>query len=160
MKMSLSRPKRPLVRSKALRCKCALNIACEIEKQVLGNPSSSASFAENFRPKQHNGLFSTKSHVERSIVNQTGAVHDVEPCSVNSDSGVGVGMILVTPTPAATLGRTVDSDRLQLRLRLRLLSPGYVYELVKQCGKYLFLFGLDLNIPSVSHHWYDCNVCV
>ena len=114
------------MRSKALRCKYALKIACGIKKQVLGNPPSSASFAKNVRKKKHhNGLFSTKSNVERSIVNQTGAVHDVEPCSVNSDSGVGVEKILVTPTP--TPGRTVDSDQLHLRLRLGLRSPASMY---------------------------------
>ena len=77
----------------------ALKIACEIKKQVLGNPPSSASFAENVRPKQQNDLFSTNPNVDRSIVNQTGAVHDVESYSVNSDFGVGVGKVLVTPTP-------------------------------------------------------------
>ena len=49
---------------------------------------------------------STKSYVERSIVNQTGAVHNVEPCSGNSDSIFGVGKILVTPTP----GGAADYD--------------------------------------------------
>ena len=121
--MFLSCLKRSLVRSKALHCKYALKIACGIKKQVLGNPPFSASFAENVRPKQKMFFFSTKSNVERSIVNQTGAVHGVEPCSVNSDSGVGVGKVLVTPPPTPTPSRTVDSDRLQLRLRLRLRSP-------------------------------------
>ena len=69
MDMLLSCLKRSLVRSKALRCKYALKIACEIKKHVLGNSPSSASFAENVRPKQQNVLFSTKYDVERIIVN-------------------------------------------------------------------------------------------
>ena len=69
-------------------------------------------------------MFSSKSNVERSIAIQTGAVHDVEPCNVNSDSGVGVGKILVTQIPTRIPTLTVDSDRLQLRLRLGVRSPG------------------------------------
>ena len=38
-----------------------IKIACGIKKQVLGNPPSSASFAENVRPNKQNGPFSTKS---------------------------------------------------------------------------------------------------
>ena len=69
--MLLSCLKRYLVRSKALRCKYALKLTCGIKNQVLGNPPSSASFAETVRPKQQNSLSSTKYYVERSIVNQT-----------------------------------------------------------------------------------------
>ena len=117
------------MRSKPLRCKYALKITCGIKKQFLEIPLSSVSFTENVRPKQQNDLFSTKSNVERSIVKQTGAVHDVEPCSVNSDSGVGVGNILVTLNPIPTPGRTVHTGRLQLRFRLRLRSPGHDLDL-------------------------------
>ena len=75
------------MRSKTLRCKYALKIACRITKQVLGNSPSSACLAENVRPQQQNGLFfSTKSNFERSIVNHIDAVHDVEP-------------LALTPTP-------------------------------------------------------------
>ena len=110
MDIFLSCLKRSLVRSTALRCKCALQITCGMKKQVWGIHRmlllSLKTFVQNSKM-----TFSTKSIVEHSIVNQTCAVHGVEPCSVNSNSEVGVGKILVPPTP----GRNVYSDRLRLR---------------------------------------------
>ena len=86
-------------------CKYALKITCIIKKHVLGNSPSSASFAENVRPKQQNDFF------RQNLISST-------VLSIKQVQCMTLSHAALTPTPQS------ESVRFwRLLLRAELLTP-------------------------------------